>query len=318
VLTFQSKKVVAIGEAMIEMAVTGPDTYRRSFAGDTFNTAWYMSQLLRNIGTVGFVSYVGDDTVSNAFVQQIGADGLVTTGIGIDPHRSMGLYMIELQDTERQFHYWRSRSAARLLADDPNWLMASIRDASLIHLSGITLAILSKIARDTLFKCIETARQNGARVSFDPNVRPKLWSSLEEARTSSARFLTVTDIAFPSFDDETLLWGDVTPHATQERLSRLGVTEIVVKNGAAAVAARSSDTSISVETPIVEDIKDTSGAGDGFNAGYLVGRLMGQPQADAIAIGQTISSEVIRHFGARIPKACIPELPCQLQSREQV
>jgi 2-dehydro-3-deoxygluconokinase len=309
VLTFQSTKVVAIGEAMIEMAVTAPDTYRRSFAGDTFNTAWHMSQVLGNRGTVGFVTHVGNDTVSDAFVQQIADDGLVTTGIGIDPHRSMGLYMIELQDTERNFHYWRSQSAARLLADDPDWLMASIGDAGLIHLSGITLAILSKVARDTLFKCIETARQNGARVSFDPNVRPRLWSSLKEARTTTARFLSVTDIALPSFDDEALLSGDVTPDATRKRLSHLGVTEIVVKNGAAAVAARSVDASILVETPMVEGIKDTSGAGDAFNAGYLVGRLMGKSQVDAIAIGHTMSSEVIRHFGARIPKACMPELP---------
>jgi 2-dehydro-3-deoxygluconokinase len=309
VLTFQSTKLIAIGEAMIEMAVTGPNTYQRSFAGDTFNTAWHMAQVLGTRGTVGFVTHVGDDTVSNAFIQQNSADGLVTTGIGIDPNRSMGLYMIELQKTERNFHYWRSQSAARLLADDPDWLMASIGGAGLIHLSGITLAILSKVARDTLFKCIKTAQQNGARVSFDPNVRPKLWSSLDEARATTARFLTVTDIALPSFEDEALLWGDITPAATRKRLSKIGVTEIVVKNGAAAVAAMSDDTPISVETPIVEDIKDTSGAGDAFNAGYLVGRLMEKPQADAIAIGQKMSSEVIRHFGARIPKVCIPELP---------
>lgn len=210
---------------MIEMAVIGPDNYRRSFAGDTFNTAWHMSQILGDRGTVGFVTKVGVDSASDAFVQQVAADGLVTTGIGIDPLRSMGLYMIELQGTERNFHYWRSQSAARLLADNPDWLMASVGDAGLIHLSGITLAILSDAARTTLLECIKTARENGARVSFDPNVRPKLWSSLDEARTTTARFLNVTDIALPSFDDEALLWGDVTPNATRDRLSQLGITE---------------------------------------------------------------------------------------------
>ena len=44
-LTFTSDRVLAVGEAMIEMAVIGEDTYRRGFAGDTFNTAWHMAQI---------------------------------------------------------------------------------------------------------------------------------------------------------------------------------------------------------------------------------------------------------------------------------
>lgn len=308
-LTFKSTNTVAIGEAMIEMAVTGPNTFRRSFAGDTFNTAWHMSQILATRAAVSFVTNVGSDSVSNAFVTEAASDGLVTTGIGRDPDRSMGLYMIELHGTERSFHYWRSQSAARTLADDPRRLMTSIGDAGLIHLSGITLAILSDTARTTLFDCLVAAREDGARVSFDPNVRPKLWASLDDARRAISQFLAVTDIALPSFDDETLLFGDVAPDATLDRLSECGVSESVVKNGAASVAARSYGASVTVETPVVADIKDTSGAGDAFNAGYLVGRLMGKSQRDAISIGQAVSAEVICHFGARIPKTHIAQLP---------
>lgn len=287
---------------MIEMAVIGDDTYRRSFAGDTFNTAWHMSQLAKEDGTIGFVTKVGRDSASKGFIAQLAADGLDTSCIGQVSDLTMGLYMIELQDTERHFHYWRSLSAARLLADDPDWLTKAIADAGLIHLSGITLAVISEKARGHLWQVLATARDNGARISFDPNVRPKLWMSPHETKTTLSRFFEITDIVLPSFEDEAALWGDASPQITIERFSQAGVSEIVVKNGAGLVRALSDSSNIAVKTPFVDGICDTSGAGDAFNAGYLAVRLNRGDQLDAIRAGQRMSSEVIRHFGARIPK----------------
>lgn len=307
-LTFRSPRTVAIGEAMIEMAVIGDDTYRRSYAGDTFNTAWHMSQLVKGDGTVGFVTKVGLDSASNGFVARLAADGLDTSCIGQISERTMGLYMIELQDTERHFHYWRSHSAARLLADDPDWLTGAIGDAGLIHLSGITLAIISEKARGRLWQVLAAARAKGARVSFDPNVRPKLWTSSSEAKTTLSRFFGITDIVLPSLDDEAALWGDASPQMTIERFRKAGVSEIVVKNGAGPVRASSDSGDIVLNTPAVSGIRDTSGAGDAFNAGYLAARLNAANQSDAIRAAQLMSAEVIQHFGARIPKSHIPNL----------
>lgn len=307
-LTFRSAKTLAIGEAMIEMAVVGENTYRRNFAGDTFNTAWHMSQLAKESGTVGFVTKVGQDPVSDDFVEQLAADGLDTSFIELLSERTMGLYMIELRETERSFYYWRSHSAARLLADDPAWLTQAICDAGLIHLSGITLAILSKQGRGYLWHALAAARANGARVSLDPNVRPRLWTSPEEARTTLSRFFEITDIVLPSFDDEATLWGDVSPQMTVERFRKAGVEEIVVKNGAGPVIAFSTHGAVSQPTPGVGGIRDTSGAGDAFNAGYLAARLAGADQSGAINAAQQMSAEVLRHFGAKIPKSNMPQL----------
>lgn len=307
-MTFRTPKTVAIGEAMIEMAVVGDATYRRSFAGDTFNTAWHMSQLVKDNNAVGFVTKVGQDTVSNDFVAQLAADGLDTSHVGQVADRSMGLYMIELQDTERHFHYWRSQSAARLLANDPAWIWRAIGDAGLIHLSGITLAILSHTARGHLWHSLVAARAKGARVSFDPNVRPKLWASPEDTKSTLSKFFEITDIVLPSFDDEATLWGDATPQMTLDRFATADVAEIVVKNGAGPVHALSVDGAVSCNTASVDGICDTSGAGDAFNAGYLAARMGGADQAGAIKAAQQMSSEVIRHFGARIPKSHMPQL----------
>jgi len=304
-LDFVTKRVLSVGEAMIEMAVVGEDTYRRSFAGDTFNTAWHMSQLPELSLDVGFVTRVGTDTISDSFVELMLGDGLETSGVARDPDRGMGLYMIELSGAERSFNYWRDTSAARRLADDEAWLDSTLQGAGLVHVSGITLGILDAAARNTLRAALERARKAGTRVSFDPNVRPRLWNSLDDARAAMGLFLGVCDVALPSFDDEAMLWGDETPKDTIARMRAHGVNEVVVKNGAEPVSV-GADKDLEIPTPPADEVRDTSGAGDAFNAGYLAARLAGLGPEPAVSYGQRLAREVIRHFGARIPSSDIP------------
>ncbi|MFN5825852.1 MAG: sugar kinase [Rhodobacterales bacterium] len=300
--------VIAVGEAMVELAPVGKGNYRRGFAGDTFNTAWHMAQLLEGRAKVGFVTRVGTDGISNAFVAEVVADGLDASAIGRDPLRNMGLYLIELNGAERSFHYWRDTSAARGLASDADALARAFAGAGLIHLSGITLAILPPDDRETLFAALAQARAGGAKVSFDPNFRPRLWSSMDEVRQTILRVLSLTDIALPSFDDEAAVWGDATPRATLARLASAGVAEVAVKDGAGPVSVLSDGRIRVLPTAKVEDIRDTTGAGDGFNAGYLSARLLRQTPDMAVIAGQGFSAEVIRHFGARLPKAFVAPL----------
>ena len=308
-INFKSGEIIAVGEAMIEMAVTDQNVFRRGFAGDTFNTIWHMAQMLGGQFDVGFVTNVGVDSISDTFIEEIRSDGLKTNRIQKVSDRTMGLYMIELDGSERSFHYWRENSAARLLADDGEWLSKAISDTSLIHFSGITLAILSKESRERFFDSLNLARSNGARISFDPNIRPNLWASRDEICETLQRFLTVTDIALPSYEDESIHWGDSSPNDTLNRFAREGVAEIVVKNGSGAVVAMAGGKIIIRPTPVVLGVCDTSGAGDAFNAGYLASRLLGYNQEQSIVRGQKLGGEVIRHFGARLSKEIFSKGP---------
>jgi 2-dehydro-3-deoxygluconokinase len=303
-----SPVIRAIGEAMIEFAPLPDGHYKRGFAGDTFNTAWHMAQVLGPRADVGMVTRLGIDAVSDAFVAEMGADGMALSGIARDPVRSMGLYLIELDGVERSFHYWRSASAARHLADDPAILSNALHGTGLIHLSGITLAILSPAARETLFSALATARKQGAQVSFDPNIRPRLWPDATEMRATISRMLRLTDIALPSFDDEAAHFGDASPDHTLHQMADAGVTTIVVKNGAGAVYSLCRGQTAIHPTPAVPDIRDTTGAGDAFNAGFLASTVVGHPVAQAVMCGQKLAGCVLAHFGARATKQSLAEL----------
>lgn len=311
------RHVLGIGEAMVEFASTGGDSYRRGFAGDTLNTAWYLAQLLNQSGDatarVGYYSHVGQDAFSDQLLAFIEASRLDASRIVRAVDRSLGLYVINLTGAERHFSYWRDTSAARRLADDLEGLLAATRDCGLIHVSGITLAVIGTTGRRHLLEALRLARRAGAVVSFDPNVRTRLWPDLTELKTAMRAILDVTDIALPSFDDEAALWGDADPQSTLSRLEQAGVQEIVVKNGAGEVACSWSGRREVLTTPLIDRVIDTTGAGDSFNAGYLAGRLVGLPMVQACRIGQRLAGIVIGHHGALTPVDALDDVRAVVQ-----
>jgi len=298
---WRGRRILGVGEAMVEFAPVGDNLYRRGFAGDTLNTCWHMAQLLGDRAEIGYLTRVGTDPFSSQFVDFVAANGIDASTIERDPQRTIGLYVICLAGTERSFSYWRETSAARRLADDVEALRVSVNDCALIHVSGITLGVIGDTGRKNLFRALARARASGTVISFDPNVRVRLWADVAELRLATQNMLAITDIALPSFDDEALVWGDADPEVTVARIAALGVDEVVVKNGADDVALRLGEVSWRTPTPPKTDILDTTGAGDSFNAGYLAARFIGMDPLAACALAQGVAGEVIRCFGALAP-----------------
>jgi 2-dehydro-3-deoxygluconokinase len=309
---FRSREIVGVGEAMIEFAAVGDDLYRRGFAGDTLNTCWHLAQLLGSQAQVGYATRVGGDAFSQAFVDFLGVHGLDAAHVQRDAERAMGLYVISLAGAERSFAYWRDASAARGLADDPGRLAAAMATAALIHVSGITLAVIGAAGRRRLIAALADARAAGAVVSFDPNVRLRLWADVAELKAASEAMFAATDIALPSFDDEALVWGDADPDATLARIAAFGVEEIVVKNGAGEVALRVEGRVERAATPPTREVRDTTGAGDSFNAGYLAARFVDLEPLEACAVAHGVAAATIACFGALPPAEALAGLQKRL------
>ncbi len=298
----RAMRVVSIGECMIELSGRAGDRWRMGYAGDTFNTLWYLRALLPDDAVTDYVSAFGDDPFS---VDQIAF--LADHGIGIahSPriHGAVpGLYAITLDDAgERSFTYWRSQAAARRLADDADALAQSLAGADLAYVSGITLAVLEPAARDTLFGAVARARKAGTIIAFDPNYRPRLWPDQAVARATIDRGYDCADIALPTFDDEQALYGDATPHDTADRIAPHGTSTIIVKSGAAPCLVRHGDRTDHI-APLADIVPvDTTGAGDSFNGAFIAALLGGSDRLDAVRRAHGVAARVIGHHGALMP-----------------
>ena len=294
-------RFVSVGECMIEMSGGDDGNYRLGYAGDTLNTAWYARACLPADWDVDYVTALGDDLYSQQMVEFFAENGLGVGHIQKIDGRRPGLYLIHQADGDRHFTYWRGQSAARQIAELPGALTVAFEGADIAYFSGISLAILNARGRGKLLKAIHQARQNGARVAFDPNERPALWTSPKVMGSTITAAATIADIVLPTFPDEAALFGDVSPEAVAERYLSWGAEEVVVKNGGepAFVAARDSQGWVT-PAPGAQSV-DPTGAGDSFNGAYLAARARGLSPMDAAAAAHATAAIVIGHRGALVP-----------------
>lgn len=294
------KRFVSIGECMIEMSGGEDRQYRLGYAGDTLNTSWYMRALLGDDWSVDYFTALGDDRYSGEIRGFLDANRIGTSHIGTIKGRRPGLYMIHQEKGDRHFTYWRDTSAAKLLAEDKDALNAALDGASMVYFSGITLAILHPRARGRLLGAIVKARDAGAKVAFDPNVRPALWTNARVMGSMLTAAASLCDIVLPTHSDEAPIFGDKSVEDTAERYLELGVEEVVVKDGAdpALIATTSERVKVGPKPGAV--VVDATGAGDSFNGAYLSARLAGKSLQEAAEAAHRVAGIVIGQKGALV------------------
>lgn len=265
------------------------------YGGDTLNTAIHMARA--GIDTA-YLTALGSDPMSRSLKANWAAEGLDITFVLDHPSRSTGLYAISTDAVgERSFTYWRDSSAAREMFTLPQSAAAleQAQTADLVAFSLITLAILPQHAREQLFALARRVRASGGKVAFDGNYRPRLWSGPVEARAARDAAIAVATIGLPTLEDEAALSGEPDAAAVAAHWQGLGCAETVVKLGALGCRLPEGDL---IAPDAVLDPVDTSGAGDAFNAGYLVARLEGADPAEAARAGHTVAGWTIMRSGA--------------------
>ena len=295
-----AQRFVSIGECMIEMAGGEDRLYRLGYAGDTLNTAWYMRALLGADWSVDYFTALGEDRYSGEIRAFLEANGIGTKFIGTVKGRRPGLYMIHQEHGDRHFTYWRDQSAARLMAEDKGALDAALEGASMVYFSGITLAILHPRARGRLLGAVVKAREAGAKIVFDTNLRPTLWTSQRVMASMLTAAASLCDIVLPTHGDEAPVFGDASVEETAERYLELGVEEVVVKDGAnpALIATANERVKVAPQTGAV--VVDPTGAGDSFNGAYLSARLAGKSLREAAEAAHRVAGIVIGQRGALV------------------
>ena len=220
--------VLGFGEPLMELAEIergGERLYLPGFGGDTSNAAIAAA---RQGARAAYFTAVGDDAFGADFLALWDREGVDRTAVITREAARTGIYFISYGPQGHVFSYYRAGSAASLVvpAELPLDLIARAR---VLHVSGISQAI-SQSCTDAVFAAIRHAKQAGTAVSYDTNLRLRLWP-LDRARAVINAAVALADIARPSLDDARQLTGLETPDDICDFYLRLGCPIVALTLG---------------------------------------------------------------------------------------
>jgi 2-dehydro-3-deoxygluconokinase len=291
----QVPSLLCLGEAMVEFnrPTDGPE-WRQGFGGDTSNTAIAAARL--GVGT-GYVSRIGGDLFGHMLLDLWHAEGVDTRTVQVDAGAATGLYFVTHGDDGHSFEYRRAGSAASRMTAD-RLPVAALRAAKVLHLSAISQAI-SETACEASFAAIEAARAAGVTVSYDTNLRLKLWT-LERARSVIEATLRLSDIVLPGLDDARLLMGIDDPDTICDRLLQRGAKVVALTMGADGVLVATPDARVRLAPHRVAAV-DATGAGDAFDGAFLAEWLATGDAVGSARFANAAAALSVQGYGAVAP-----------------
>jgi 2-dehydro-3-deoxygluconokinase len=281
---------------MIEFnqSVIDEPTYLQGFGGDTSN---FCIAAARQGASVGFVSALGNDHFGRLLIDLWRREQVDTSHVRIDSQAPTGVYFVSHGPAGHAFDYLRAGSAASryTLEDLP---LDAIAAAKAVHLSGISLAI-STSACDAALAAIEHARAHRVRVSFDTNLRLKLWP-LARARAVMLEAIRLTDICLPSWDDVTALTGLSGRDEIVDFLLARGPQVVALKQGKEGAYVATHDERRLVPALAVNAV-DATGAGDCFGGAFIARIVAGDDPFAAARYANAAAALSTEGFGAVAP-----------------
>jgi 2-dehydro-3-deoxygluconokinase len=290
--------IVALGEPMVEFNETAAATgaYQQGFGGDTANFAVAAA---RQGANVAYCTRLGGDRFGRLFLDLWRAEQIDVSGVAIDAEGHTGVYFVTHGADGHQFDYLRAGSAASRLHPD-NLPHEVLRNARFLHVSGISQAI-SATACAAVTAAIAIARASGAYITYDPNLRLRLWP-LERAREVIEATLPQVDLFLPSLDEAHILSGADNRDGIFAWCAKHGVKNVVLKCGAEGAWVWQEAEGLPLHIPAfaVQPL-DATGAGDCFD-GSLVARLaVGESLPDAVRYANVAAAISTTGYGAVAP-----------------
>jgi 2-dehydro-3-deoxygluconokinase len=284
--------IVSIGEPMVEFNQAGEKQFLQGFGGDSSNM---IIAAARSGARTAYVTRIGDDEFGRLFLELWQREGVDASGVIVDREAPTAAYFVTHGPRGHVFSYLRAGSAASRLrpADLPD-----LKRAAVVHASGISMAI-SATATDTVLAAFAAARAAGAKISFDSNLRLKLWP-LARARALIGAAAGMADYFFPSLEDARALSGVESAEENLDWAHRLGAKTVFLKLGAEGVlvsdgAKRHRITGLEVKSV------DATGAGDCFCGAALARLAAGDSIWEAARYANAAAALATTGFGAVDP-----------------
>jgi 2-dehydro-3-deoxygluconokinase len=289
-------EIITFGESMALLTPKGNKGLEysgdldKSFGGAESNLAIGVARLGHQAGWFG---RLGNDPYGRYITKVIRGEGVDVSRSILSDDAGTGLMSREEVAGKVSVYYHRKHSAASYM--QPEHLDEEyISKARILHITGITPALSDNCTR-TVKEAVRLARKHGVKISFDPNLRLKLWN-IEEARPVLLELAEQADYFLPGLDELKLLYATEDVDVILDKLKNLGAVSII-KGGNEETMILENGSLSSVPYFKVDKVIDPIGAGDGFCAGFMVGLLKGYSHKGAVKLGNLIGSMVVQLEG---------------------
>lgn len=291
--------ILAFGEPLVEFNQQPadqdqPPLYLQGFGGDISN---FCIAAARQGARAGLIGAVGADGFGERLLALWTRERVDARHVRTDPNAPTGVYFVSHDAHGHRFDYLRAGSAASRYLHE-HLPHQAIAEARFLHLSGISLAI-SNSACDAGLAAMELARKAGVRVSFDTNLRLRLWS-LARARGIMREALALTDICLPSWDDITVLTGLDDRDAVVDYLLACGIGLVALKLGEEGAYVATPQARSLVPAYRVKAV-DATGAGDCFGGAFVARLAAGDDPFEAARYANVAAALSTTGYGAVAP-----------------
>ena len=263
--------VVALGELLIDFTENGTSAQGNPvFEANPGGAPCNVLAMLRKLDRCcAFVGKVGNDMFGQQLKAVAEEAGIDMSGLRMDDTVHTTLAFVKTyEDGDRDFSFYRNPGADMMLTED-ELPMDMIRDTRIFHFG--TLSMTHEGVRQATRAAVLAAKEAGAIISFDPNLRPPLWESLNEARAQMLWGLSQADVVKIA-DNEIEFLTDTSDYEKGARLLRErfpGIRLLNVTAGANGSYAFCADRKVFVPSFLLGGTIETTGAGDTFCASVL-------------------------------------------------
>lgn len=291
--------VITIGDAMItfNQSVKGPMRYVPSFerkvGGAELNVAIGCSRLGLK---AGWISRLGNDEFGRYIYNFVRGEGIDVSEVNLVDGYPTSLNFKEImEDGGGRTCYYRTNSPTTTLTEE-TLNEEYFKKAKLLHITGVFPAVDQNKNINLIKKTILIAKKHGLLISFDPNIRLKLWNK-EEARTALTKFLPDVDILLTGIEEAEILFGLDDPKQIIEKCKTLGISYVAIKQGESGSIGYHDGQYLEAPPMKPRKVVDTVGAGDGFDSGFIYGVLNNWTLEKTLRFANAIGSMVVSVAG---------------------
>ena len=257
--------VLALGEVLMDFTDNGLSQQGNTlFEANPGGAPCNVLAMLNKLGhRTAFIGKVGRDIFGTKLKAILEEVGIHTSNLVIDQDMRTTLAFVQTLDNgDRDFSFYRNPGADMMLTEE-ELQEELIKSTKIFHYG--TISMTHEKVRSATRKAIRLARESGAILSFDPNLRPPLWGTLEEAREQVAYGLSQCDILKIS-DNEIRWFTKEEDYDTAVAMLReeYGIPLILLSLGREGSRAYYKDLRVEVKAYLQENTVEATGAGDTF------------------------------------------------------